>query len=414
MKKWNLWDTFPVWGCFLIMYLTSSFVVLNDILSNLMTQGLWLVVLGFGLLRKPVLKGPGMLLTIVMAMCMVLTTLINDESMWMTFNKLFAFGVAFVYFSNVDFDEFVDSFSRIMLAVCVVSLVGFASYHILPSLKRMMVVRNAANRPFSCLFFYVFSLTFDRNMGLFWEPGAFATFIGLAMLLESRRPRHNIVSLIVYCVTMVTTFSTTGYIAMLLMLLIIFMQPTTERRLKYGIAAMAIAGGIMVLLSQDVLMDGSTSVFGKLNGLVELISGSGKRVSGSASTRFYSFVKPLEEFAKSPLFGVGYQGLNTRLAAYTRNMNTCTFVNWFAVYGVVFGGIMLTGYGKLAARITASPVNAALILGGLFLLTCSENYVQNAFFYLMALYGFDAEAGKVQELRDEDRRDQLRECGQHG
>lgn len=68
-----------------------------------------------------------------------------------------------------------------------------------------------------------------RNCGPFWEPGAFQGFINLSFFLNTINSTLNKKRLLLYIITLITTFSTGGYIVMLINLFIYFMNITAIR-----------------------------------------------------------------------------------------------------------------------------------------------------------------------------------------
>lgn len=68
-----------------------------------------------------------------------------------------------------------------------------------------------------------------RNCGPFWEPGAFQGFINLSFFLNIVNSTLNKKRLLLYIITLITTFSTGGYIVMLINLFIYFVNITEIR-----------------------------------------------------------------------------------------------------------------------------------------------------------------------------------------
>ena len=75
-------------------------------------------------------------------------------------------------------------------------------------------------------------------------------------------------------------------------------------------------------------------------------------------------------------------------------MNTCTFANWLAVYGIVYGTVMITGMIKLSRKLAHSKLQTVLIVAILFTVTMSENYATNSMITLFAIYGFTLDRSK--------------------
>lgn len=82
--------------------------------------------------------------------------------------------------------------------------------------------------------FNFYALTDDRNSGMFWEPGAFAGYLVLALLfLMGKKGRNRKIPIIVptvLIVSLMTTLSTTGYLAFFVIALIYVQQSDYIKR----------------------------------------------------------------------------------------------------------------------------------------------------------------------------------------
>ena len=62
----------------------------------------------------------------------------------------------------------------------------------------------------------------------------------------------------------------------------------------------------------------------------------------------------------------------------TLGVTSCTLFNWFAVYGIVPGLIILFGIIKLTSKLSNVFWGKALLFLIVFITTMSENYITNA------------------------------------
>ena len=108
----------------------------------------------------------------------------------------------------------------------------------------------------------------------------------------------------------------------------------------------------------------------------------------SAEIRYNAIFEVWRAFLEKPLCGYGYQNLADRTYMYTLGMNTCTFVNWFATYGIFYGITAMVGIVRFAASLSKDKICIGLNIMILFMITMSENYVQHASILLMLFYGF--------------------------
>lgn len=379
---------------FLLVFLSSSFVVTNNIVPSSLTIALWLfvafisVIIGnFKFINKIVI------LFLLISVLMLGTTLIRGENVVSLAKVLFSIFTVVIFVSSVRLEEFFGSFVRIIRALCVISLVGWALHLVAPGLFNIFIVRNEAGILFSnfVLFVQEVGTSFDasRNCGMMWEPGAFVTFILLAMIIEVfwNDGEVSIKHLLIYIATIISTFSTTGIISLLCMCAYIFFSKCQlSQKTKRRIFLLFLATFVVLLPFADLFFSTSmNSTFGKIISYVN----SGGTLEGSTSIRVNSVVKGIDAFFESPFIGWGYNGLRQYTYQYTKGMNTCTFVNWFSTYGVLFGLLMTVGCKKISNKIAKSRDKLSFfIFLILFLITFTENYIHNPIVFLMVFYGY--------------------------
>ncbi len=376
---------------FAMLFLTSSFNVTNDIISSTVTIALWVLTAAFLCLSIHKMQTDQMVIFILLLASFAVSSVANSENSRNMMAVIFSFLVAFLYSTIYDFHQFQRAFIRVMKWLCIISLVGYVACSLVPSLREIGVVSNKGGVNYANFFIYVSSASGNRNLGMFWEPGAFQTFINIAFLFEIIQEKPDLKTIVIFVATIITTFSTTGYIAMAMILFLVFLHKNNMKNesLKTFIAFVFIILAVLVYFYQDFLLDTTrSSVFGKIINFFTRGQFNASGGSSSATVRFFAVTKPFEEFLQRPLFGWGYEGLIERTEQYTLTMNTCTFVNWLAVYGVTFGVTMLSGFVRLSQKIGKSMLAIVLVFLIFFVVTMSENYVNNAFFVLLVMYGF--------------------------
>lgn len=230
-------------------------------------------------------------------------------------------------------------------------------------------------------------------MGMFWEPGAFQSFVNLGLLFEISKRQTDKKTVLLYIVTILTTYSTTGYIGMLLILMIPFFkrEGNVKKKLLLLVGVFAVivicyfTPAINNLLFASSIK-GQSTVFGKI---LNFFSGSSNStVLSSADVRYNAVFEVWNAFTERPLFGYGYSGLAERTYLYTHGMNTCTFLNWFASYGFLYGAVAIVGIILFSRKISSGAICITLTVAILFALTMSENYIQHASIILLIIYGY--------------------------
>ncbi len=392
---------------FSIVFLTSSMAVLADIISSPITIAWWIICAGLLIMSNRFVNKRLLICIIAIYLIIIVSTAVNGENVFNQIKVLFSFFVILLYVSTYTFEEITKAFSHVVLFIATISIpLYFVCLSNPPFLDRFIIPGPQEGHLIYNLYIYCFDLYGARNSGMFWEPGAFTTFLNLALLLELldiselKTLSKKILILGILMIANMLTFSTTGYIAMAIVFVIYLMSKRRSKIEKMVIFFMIISLICVALSIYSEQLLGTGGTFGKLGDVF-----NGNHIAPgdqtSASIRIYSITKPLEIFLQYPLFGVGVSNLAETTVDFTKGAITCTFVNWFAIYGIFYGILMLAGYIKIVASSNRNPILKVLIF--IFLMICiiSENYATNACFVGIALLGFKREEENKMNLRGE-------------
>ena len=289
-------------------------------------------------------------------------------------------------------DEFFDSFRRVIFAICIASLVGFVIMYFFRRVSTIfpaLVNSNGRIGRYAVLTilsdFASSTSGLQRVQGIFWEPGAFQTMIVFAVVFEIFKTKTlTWKRMAIYAITMLLTFSTTGYVC--LMLLIALAVNKESRSFKMMRAGLIIAALLIFYFS---LQDTSIAflqytMFGKIRMILNYQEG----VKTYASSRVDSIVLPLRYFISNPIIGIGERGYSQIAGIAGHTMFTCTPVNYFARYGLIFGGISLWGIIKLFAKESISVVNGIVLALCLLITLSTEAFTLNPILTCMIMYGY--------------------------
>lgn len=142
-----------------------------------------------------------------------------------------------------------------------------------------------------------------RNAGFAWEPGAFATYVNLALLFNLLRNKFKLTEinhLLVFGLTLFSTFSTTGYsIFVVLVLYYIYNQNIT--RISWMIPITTV---IVMLLFTLPFMSNKITQKSTVSA-EELVYYSAKYNNSYGAQRFQSLQIDFIDFLNHPLIGYG-------------------------------------------------------------------------------------------------------------
>lgn len=180
-----------------------------------------------------------------------------------------------------------------------------------------------------------------RNCAIFWEPGAFAVFLGIAVLFAFSyldvKTRNK--QLIIYVLSLITTGSTLAYTLILLSILI-FMLTTNRDRSKIWKILFGLALTItIVLILNDI------GAFQNLNDKLFF----GLKTNASSRGRYIGQIADFRIIYNNPITGVGtalyteQASIEARLLGLYWSVSANTFTSMGAIFGLPFMLIVISG-----------------------------------------------------------------------
>lgn len=293
-------------------------------------------------------------ISILVFLAFALVTTINNGIMNPMWISQWIIWLTITYCINYIFREklFVV-YETLMYYLCIISLVCWIINIIMPAFMEAIVSTFQFSTPHGGedsnvagnIIFYTMNREggindfsfFIRNAGFAWEPGAYASYICLAIFCNSLRTNlrlKNNKQLIVFVITLFSTQSTTGFaifLAMIAVWLII--------NRKFWLAFILIPIGIYIFqlpFVQDKMMNEYENL--------ELVDLS-KTSDGGTYTlgRMYSFVLNWEEFLRHPILGLGgWQGGTWLNRFGYDNIATISGIGeMLAMYGAIMTSLFL-------------------------------------------------------------------------
>jgi hypothetical protein len=236
--------------------------------------------------------------------------------------------------------------------------------------------------PFNMIIFNLGQITLYRNSGFYWEPGTHGGFLCLALFINLFYRKKKLSSLynIIFIITILTTLSTTTYLALFFVITaylknFFVRRPLISLLLLVGLASL----GALAFNKLDFLDK-------KIDQQIEK---SGSRKTGES--RFSSLFADLRSLQEHPLIGTG-RNVEMRFGKnfYNADLHELHRNNGIGVllstYGILFFFFFFylnwrSFYGLLGNR-----VNASLLLALVLIIAFSEDYFFKAFFISLTLY----------------------------
>ena len=295
---------------------------------------------------------------------------------------LFVLGNSF--FDIIDVKEFKKIFLNLMTVICIVSLLTFVFSSFFLKLSIFPSFTNTLGREYRFFFFSNISLIDpDRNYGLFTEPSRFQAYINLSLIfiMFDNDEKINIKRMILFIVTLITTFSTTGFMAFAVILIAFLFS----NRIKINkVTKMFII--VVLLLGIVFLFMNNEDFFYSIH---KITLGESSR---SASTRFNSFFANLKIIFENHLFGTGITNADrafsvalSELGGLFASSNTITILIYFAKFGLIPG--LYYAFNMInAIRNIGNRNNTLFLVLGFIMMTCGISFIESIIFSIIIFY----------------------------
>jgi O-Antigen ligase len=293
--------------------------------------------------------------------------------------------------------SFFDQFVRFVYVFAVISLFFYVPCVLIKPLAHFLIDHVAKytqspfhraatgdlyEAPYNLIIFNLGQITFNRNSGFYWEPGTHGGFLCLALFINLFYRKERLTSRfnIIFIITILTTISTTTYLA-LFFVLIAYLKNFFIRRPLISLFLLVFVAmiGFLAFTKLDFLNK-------KINQQIEK---SGSRKTGES--RFSSFYADLHALEEHPCIGTG-RNVEMRFGKnfYNADLRELHRNNGIGVllstYGVFFFFFFFYLNWRSFYLLLGSRVNAWLLLTLLLIIAFSEDYFFKAFFIALTLY----------------------------
>lgn len=298
------------------------------------------------------------------------------------------FFTAFVISEQVEWNKFQKLYGDIMLAVSVISLVFYLAVNVakmqIPFSHECFIGTESYTGNYIFAYRTIYSI---RNQGLFWEPGLFAAYLILALVLHILyESKISIVRVIVIICTVFTTQSSAGIILLIIVALLLILRNSGGMgKIKRGLIVCFGTGISLFVLSQNEYI--SAKLLVGIQGAIGKISGQSVNVVSRQNSPLIN----LKIFSNYPIFGAGYQNatdiyvnLRDTLGMVDAQTSTTTYhLAAIGIAGIVFSIVVLIGILHLKKFNLASRI---LLLALFFSLINVEPYNGLLIYYILLFY----------------------------
>ena len=238
---------------------------------------------------------------------------------------------SFLFTTVIDFISFRKLYVWFMAVIGAISLLGhlFGMFTDFYYPFKTIISYNNVSYYNAYLFFATNGYSRGRNIGVFWEPGIFAIFIAIALLFlicDSQGINKFVFSILF--LTLITTYSTTGYF---LLALILFSFAYLRKKSNL-FSVFLITSGVVILLVSLVLSGG---IFTFLLDKFPRVFSKLAEQSASSTARIESIQYNLQNFFMYPIMGSGLTQANVLFSNKMSGSQTSSMTLYFAEFGLV-------------------------------------------------------------------------------
>ncbi len=165
-------------------------------------------------------------IVIILILSILVAFIINyDFSSFLEYLRYFMFVLSGYFVAKlITFNQFIYYFSRIMRFVAISSILIFLSIKF-GIISDLPIAANGYGVSYYNTWFFLTQISTNlRNSAIFWEPGLYAGFLALALAFEViflSKTEKNLKYILFYVVAMFTTQSTSGYLYLLLIFILL-------------------------------------------------------------------------------------------------------------------------------------------------------------------------------------------------
>ena len=259
---------------FVIIYLTDSLLFATN--SNtlfLYCNRFGLIVISLLMLANSIRKSEKIpiwlfgLSTSILISALLAGRISNGYSYY---TMIAALWFGYLFASKYSLEQFSHCFCRIMRIIAIVSLVGWLFSETIRSMGDIPTITNTVGAQYKTLFLTNIPMLANRarrNMGPFWEAGAYQVYLSLALFMTMFIEKHKMkwVDAVLFIIAALTTLSGA---ALMPLLLIIAAYMFDKRNLKSFALVMLLFGLVTVLFSTGTFDE----ITAKMGNYVETLS----------------------------------------------------------------------------------------------------------------------------------------------
>lgn len=367
---------------FIIIYVSNSMYFQYEITGLLRNIIIISFIIFLIFIKKCRFDKISILLVIMLLSINIISMLVYGLNFELGIGSLLTIITAFMFTNLINEKSFNKNYVKLIYFTCVYSSIIYFIYIIFPSILKYFPDNSwHMGISFKNFILTVLPTSMDniRNFGFFPEPGIFQIYINYAVMIELFIHKNlNVKRLAIYFITIITTKSTTGIIIIMIIMIAFFINNSNNRGKK---VKLLIIFSLVVLLSFILLKDNKNYIY--VFEKITKMTGDIDSVNSSGGERLRAMLISLKLYFENPILGVGIVNC---LKIFGGRIMTFTPLNWFAIYGTIYGITCNYMYLKTVLRKDIGFISKILLIISMIFVISTQNMSANMFVFIIIFY----------------------------
>lgn len=320
----------------------------------------------------------------------ILAMVVNMDFDTLIFFKIAVIIICWSIIVKYDMNKMLNCYIDFMIFISVFSLICMLFRQNIIALDFLPTI-NSGTYGTKALFFTNVKIGsgnvyFLRNQGPFWEPGVYQAYLNMAimfLLFGKTERKHKKLGVLILCITVASTLSTTGYLVLGVLLLIkVFTSDASSFGSKLGLFFLLCIVVVVAFNNETVRY----LLFDKMR--------ASSSNSISSATRLYSVTQNLSGIASNPIFGLApdkylllFSESTSVFGDVSLGVNTTTSLSVWALYGIVYFIIFNVGLIFFVKSFNNKSITNICLLVAIFIIYNTENVNYSLFFNFISIWG---------------------------
>lgn len=352
------------------------------------------LILTFIILINKKIKYTPTLIFVILILLLIITMIIKDTLSLKYFYEILLLYIGLLLCNIYSLKQFCREFVNVIFIMAILSFIPFLINIFFNQLLNYFPTAITTtqfkfhNLIFSVVPYNTYTFNTYRNYSIFREPGVYASFLNLGLLLllfSKDKDKYFIEKIAVFFIATITTLSSGGIITSVLALVLFTLIEKFSTKKMILIIISLIAS--IILLKSDYI---NNAVFNKFHSN-----------NGSLYSRQASIISNLKIGFYNPILGVGWESLEDEFETESTKIfgsaithgeslyhNTNTFFKILAMHGFIFFLIYSIGIFKAIYNLNKNKLFSFLGIIILIISLSYEDLTLNFITYLLMFYGY--------------------------